>query len=350
MKLLIVRVGAMGDLLHALPAVTELRRSRPDWTIDWVADPRWAPLLVDSEGSGPVVDHVLLAETRRWTRAPASLGTLRSVLHLRAALRKQRYDLAVDMQGTLRSAVIGWMAGAEQFAGYADPREALAARLYRTAMQRHGRHVIEQGAALLEEACGVRFEAAGEVGFAGLMAGGVVLPHEPWADRWAEQVVGDRPTCLLAAGGGWAAKHWPAKRYGELALQLKAMGLDVIVNASSQEDALAAEVVEASEGAARAVVCNVTGLIALMRRMTLLVGGDSGPTHMAAALGIPLIALFGPTDPERNGPRGPGASMVLRDPSSVTSYKHTAGMDPGLARISVKAVMEAVHEVMKSRG
>ena len=132
MKVLIVRVGAMGDVLHALPAVAALRRARPDWMIDWVVDPRWAPLLVDGEGKGPVVDRVHLAETKLWSKAPLSPATLRSVLRLRGELRKERYDLAVDMQGTLRSAVIGRMAGAKQFVGYGDPREALAARLYRT--------------------------------------------------------------------------------------------------------------------------------------------------------------------------------------------------------------------------
>jgi heptosyltransferase-1 len=246
-------------------------------------------------------------------------------------LRGEKYDLAVDMQGTLRSAVIGWMAGTKQFAGYNDPREPLAARFYRTRLERKGRHVIGQGAALLGEACGVELEPDG-----------VELPHEDWADHWAAEVVGDRRTCLLAAGAGWAAKRWAVQKYGALAVELKAMGLDVVINASRQDDALAAAVVEASGGAARVVVCNVTGLIALMRRTTLLVGGDSGPTHLAAALGVPLVALFGPTDPERNGPWGPGAKIVLRDPASVTSYKHANSADAGLANISVKAVADAV--------
>ena len=124
------------------------------------------------------------------------------------------------------------------------------------------------------------------------------------------------------------------------------MGFDVVVNASRVDDALAAAVVAASGGAARVVVCNVTGLVALMRRMTLMVGGDSGPTHLAAALGIPLVALFGPTDPERNGPRGPGAKVVLRDAASVTSYKRSSVEDSGLARISVEGVVEAIRGLL----
>jgi heptosyltransferase-1 len=119
-----------------------------------------------------------------------------------------------------------------------------------------------------------------------------------------------------------------------------------VVNAPRKGDALAAAVMKASGGAARVVVCNVTGLIALMRRMTVMVGGDSGPTHLAAALGIPLVALFGPTNPERNGPRGPGTMVVLRDAASVTSYKRVGGEDPGLAKISVAAVVEAVRGLL----
>jgi heptosyltransferase I len=335
MKILVIRVGAMGDVLHALPAVAALRRMRPDWEIDWVVDPRWAPLLVDSEGKGPIVGRVHLAETKKWSKAPASPATLRSIFELRRALRGESYDLAVDMQGTLRSAVIGRMSGSEKFAGYSDPREVMAAKFYRTKLERTGRHVIEQGAALLGEACGVALEP-----------GGVELPYEEWADHWAEEVVGERRTCLLAASAGWPAKCWAVRNYGALAVELKAMGMDVVVNAPRKDDALAAAVVEASGGVARVVVCNVTGLIALMRRMTLLVGGDSGPTHLAAALGVPLVALFGPTDPERNGPRGPGVKVVLRDPASVTSYKRANSEDAGLAKISVDTVVDAVRSLL----
>jgi heptosyltransferase I len=330
MKILILRVGAMGDVLHALPAVAALRRARPEWKMDWVVDPRWAPLLVNGEGEGSIVRRVHLAETKLWSKAPASPATMRSILDLRSALRRESYDLAVDMQGTLRSAVIGRMSRSTRLVGYSDPREALAATFYKTKLERRGRHVIEQGAALLGEACGVALEP-----------GGVELPHEAWADHWAEEVVGDRRVCLLAASAGWAAKCWAVQNYGALAVELKAMGMDVVVNAPRKDDALAAAVVEASGGAARVVVCNVTGLIALLRRTALLVGGDSGPMHLAAALGIPVVALFGPTDPERNGPWGPGAKIVLRDPASITSYKHVDAEDSGLAKISVEMVMDA---------
>jgi heptosyltransferase I len=334
MKILIVRVGAMGDVLHALPAVAALREARPDWQIDWVIDPRWAPLLVDDGGRGPVVNRVYQAETKLWSKAPASMTTMRSIRELRKALRSKRYDVVVDMQGTLRSAVIGWMAGGRVFAGYGDPRERLAARFYSRKLRRNGTHVVEQGAALLGEACGMSLEPRA-----------VELPQEAWADHWAEELVGDRRLCLLAAGAGWGAKRWPTERFGLLAMELATLGLVAVVNASRAGDALAMEVVAKSEGAAQQVVCNVAGLIALVRRVKVLVGGDSGPMHLAAALGIPVVALFGPTDPARNGPWGPGAKVVIRDAAAVTSYKRVEA-DAGLGSVSVDEVVAAVRRVV----
>lgn len=345
MKVLLVRTGAMGDVIHALPAVAALRRARPDWTLDWVVDPRWAPLLasVDSpdadQGRGPgrepVVDRVHLAETKQWSTTPFSRATLRSVLGLRSKLRDQHYDLAVDLQGTLRSAVLGRLANAKAFAGYADPRERHAAGFYSRRIERSGGHVVAMNANLLSAATGVALEPEP-----------FALPVEAWAEHWAEQhAVLRRPLALLAAGGGWAAKHWPNDRYGELARELQAQGFDVVVNAPRQDDPTALAVVGASEDAARMVVCNVSGLIALMRRVDLVVGGDTGPLHLAAGLAIPTVALFGPTSPERNGPWGPGPKIALRDPASPTSYKKSSELDPGLARITVEQVLAAAAEV-----
>ncbi len=334
-KILVVRVGAMGDVLHALPAVAALKRARPQWRVDWAVDPRWAPLLMGDDERGPAVDMVHLVPTKEWSSSPLSPATLRSVLTLRKRLREEHYDVVVDMQGTLRSAVIGKMASGELLAGYADPRERLAAMFYKRKIVRRGTHVVEQGAALLGEACGVQLEPSA-----------VEIPRAHWAEQWAEtEAVVSRPMAVLAAGGGWGAKQWPPERYGALAIELKRTGLDVVVNAPRQDDAIAARVVEASNGTARTVVCNVTGLVSLLRRADLLVGGDTGPTHLAAAMGVPLVALFGPTSPERNGPWGPGAIRVVRDAASVNSYKRTKFPDAGLMRLNVETVVDAMKEL-----
>ena len=334
-RLLVVRVGAMGDVLHALPAVAALRRQRPELEIDWVVDPRWAPLLRAGEAPGPVVDRVLLAETKLWSKAPLSAEARRSVLGLRSELRASGYAVAVDMQGTLRSAVIGRMARPKRLFGYADPREAAAAWFYSRRCVRRGEHVVEQGAALLGEAC--------DLSLAPVPA---ELPRESWAENWAEELAAGAHLCVLAASAGWGAKQWPAERYAELARELGLRGFRVVVNAPRKDDAIALAVSKGSDGAAEVVVCDVTGLIALLRRAALVVGGDSGPVHLAAMLRVPLVALYGPTDPARNGPWGPGPKRVLRRADSVTSYKRRPEIDPGLARMGVEEVLEAALAVV----
>ncbi len=344
--MLVVRVGAMGDVLHALPAVTALRQAWPEAVVDWVVDPRWAPLLVDEAGRGPVVSRVHLAETRVWSRQPFSWATARSVLGLRAALDAGRYTRVVDVQGTLRSAVIGRMAGSGDLAGFADPREPAARLLYTRALERRGVHVVDQNAALLGEALG---------GALGVALGVALQPVPPalpvWqvAEDWADRAFGDFSVrdriALLAPAAGWGAKQWPPERFATLARALDAMGFEVLVNAAGVRDPVGMKV---AEGATRArlTTCDLAQLVALTRRAALVIGGDSGPVHLAAALGRPLVALFGPTDPARNGPWGPGPKRVLRDPGSVTSHKRVAETEAGLARLGVAEVVAAVEELM----
>lgn len=338
MKVLIVRVGAMGDVLHALPAVAALRRARPDWQIDWAVDERWAPLLVNRDGQGPVVNAVHTAPVKAWGNSPLSVKTLGSIRTLTRSLRAGSYELAVDMQGTLRSGVIGYLARAGKLAGYADPRESAAKRLYGIRIGRQGAHVVEQGQALLSEATGVSLE---------LSAADTLLPVDAEAEAWAEKEIGSVRVCVVSPSAGWGAKQWPAERFGQLAQALAERGLETLVNASRFDDPIAAKVVAASGGAARVVPSSIAEMTSLLRRTAVYVGGDSGPTHLAAALGVPLVGLYGPTDPARNGPWGAGPMRVLRHGSSVTSHKKVAEIDRGLGRIEVDEVLAAVDEVVR---
>jgi heptosyltransferase-1 len=332
----------MGDVLHALPAAAALRKARPEWTIDWVVDERWAPLLEANGFGGPVVNVAFRVAIKQWKRRPFAPKTAREFLEFRSL--RGSYDTVVDMQGTLRSGAIGWLAGGRTLTGYADPRERMAARLYGTKVRRAGQHVVEQGAALLGAACGVELEPVAPE-----------LPREEWAEAWAEELVGPDRVCVLAPGAGWGAKRWPAEKFGALAAAMRARGFRVMVNASRKDDALAAQVVAASGGAvvaggaAEMAVCNVTGLVALLRRAAVVVGNDSGPMHLAATLGVPVVALFGPTDPARNGPWGVGRRSVVRDRASKTSYKRSEAVDAGLARVTVETVVEAVRGVAAER-
>jgi heptosyltransferase-1 len=156
--------------------------------------------------------------------------------------------------------------------------------------------------------------------------------------------VSDR-IAILNPAAGWPAKQWPADRYGELAKKLAACGFRALVNLGPGEDEIGAAVIDASGKKAETISCTIPQLIALTRHASLFVGGDTGPMHLAALLGVPTVAIFGPTDPARNGPYYE-CTAVVRSPLSATSYSHVNRPDPGLMSITVDEVMAAVEKVL----
>jgi heptosyltransferase I len=327
MKVLIVRIGAMGDVLHAMPAVTAMRELHPDWEIGWAVEPQWSALLGE-----PLVDRAFFAATKEWGKNIFSRGTASGVMGLQRELRAEQFDLCVDMQGSIKSAVVGRMAGARRFVGMAAPRERQAAWLYGERIKVSAAHVIEQGCELLGAAIGETLQPAK-----------VALPVDEAAEAWCDGVV-DGPFVLMAPTAGWGAKEWPPERFGAVAAELGARGIKTLVNASLAGDKTARGVVEASGGFATAVPCSIPQLVALTRRASLVIAGDTGPLHIAAALERRVVGLYGPTDPARNGPYGTKA-VVLRDPSRVTDHSRVA--ESGLMGIGVEAVVEAALELLQ---
>ena len=346
MRVLIVRIGAMGDVLHAMPAVAALRAAHPDWFIGWAMEPCWSDLLqiagdpndlAQIEGRPDpkiLVSRWYRVAASRWKRNPLGRETRLDIIGLRETLRSEAFDLCVDMQGALKSAVVGKMAQAKVFAGPTEPREQIARRFYSKLVDVTATHVVGQGCELLGA-------AVGEV----LHPARVALPLDERAERWADEVVGGDEFCLISAGGGWGAKLWPAERFGQVAAELGRAGMRTLVNASPGGSPEADAVVAASEGYARVVPCSVAELIALVRRAALVIGGDTGPLHLAAALERPVVGIFGPTNPTRNGPYGT-RSRVLRDPSSVTSHKRISEVEEGMLNIQVDEVVEAARELV----
>jgi heptosyltransferase-1 len=180
------------------------------------------------------------------------------------------------------------------------------------------------------------------------------LPRDAAHDQWAaEQLdhLGIEDFCLLNAGAGWGAKIWPAERWAEVARALAAQGMPSIINYGPGEEALARRVESDCQGAAFAISSSIGQLIALTRRARLCVGGDTGPTHLAAALGLPIVAIYGPTDPARNGPFAPSGSraqiIVLRSETSVTDHARRTEPEPGLLQISPQHVVSAALRVLE---
>jgi heptosyltransferase-1 len=176
----------------------------------------------------------------------------------------------------------------------------------------------------------------------------VDFPRDPQSEEGIAAWLGKRrisPFVILNPGAGWGAKRWPVERYGQVARRLADDGIPSILNYGPGEKDLARAAASASGGAAEAMQCSVSELIALTRRARLFIGGDTGPMHLAAALGIPVVAIFGPTDPDRNGPYRT-RSIVLRNPASPTTLERRTGPDEGLLEIGVDAVAAAARKLL----
>ena len=301
MKFLIVRLGALGDIVHTVPAAAALRRGYPDARIDWVVDARHAPFaqLVTC------IDRVV----------PLEKPTLSAWLQLVQMLRPTRYDVALDFQGLMKSAVIARASGARRVAGFSiwHLREKGARPFYsEVGNDEQATHVIQKNLNLLE-VVGIN---SAEVEFP--------LAHSssPVVDTVKAQAVG-RPIALINPGAAWPNKRWPVSRFGEVAAFLKEVrGLEPFVLWGPSEQSLAEDVVATSGGAARvAPATTMADLLELSRAAALMVSGDTGPLHIAGAAGTPIVALFGPTDPERNGPWAPGDVVLSRNGTCACQYQ-----------------------------
>jgi heptosyltransferase-1 len=351
LRVLVVRLGAMGDVLHAMPAVAALRRQLPDCHVGWVIEPRWAPLLMADRAAPrtpamPLVDVVHTANARGWARQPLSPATWRAMRALRDELHAERYDVAIDLQGAVRSALIGRASGA-QLVGEAAPREGPAKWLFKRRVPTRGVHVIQQAAEVVAGATGLKFPP-------GLSPELPPLPVDCAAEsRVAAMFPDAKSLVLLHPGAGWGAKRWPAERYGRVAAALAARGYEVVVNCAPGEEALASDVARNGAGVARQIGTNMQELIAMTRRCALVIGGDTGPAHLACVLGKPVVGIYGPTDPARNGPwmfeDGGAPFRVLRHPESRRDHARRSAPEAGLLTIEPEEVLAAAEELLGSR-
>jgi heptosyltransferase-1 len=336
----------MGDILHALPAVTALRKSHSDWVIDWVVEPKWSALLSAAGASGrdtgqpsptqPVVDLVLPASTKQWGQRPLAGRTIREFTALRRALRQGRYDAAIDFQGAVRSAVFGRFAGC-RLIGEAEPREWIARWLFTDKVATRGAHVIEQD-----------FELASTIAGDVLKPVQPRLPFESASEAWADELLASargKPVVLINPGAGWGAKRWPVERYAIVAEGLIGRGCRVFVNAGPGEEPLANVILKQTKGVATQLVPSLENLIALTRRVALVIAGDTGPLHLACALERPVVGIYGPTDPARNGPFGT-RFRVLRNPASRRDHTRRRMPEAGLLTIQPEEVLAAAEELL----
>ena len=348
-RLLVVRLSAMGDVIHTLPAAQALRDAFPHAMMGWLIEERWAELLCAAGASRrgartaerPLVDWVHTVNLKGWRRAMFSISTLEQIARVWNDVGAAQYQVAVDLQGAIRSAVLARWSGAPAVYGARDSREAPASLWYTRQATARGVHVIEQNLSVAELLAGRKFKVP-EIEF----------PKHGAADERIERRLrqaGIGEFAILNPGAGWGAKKWPAERYGQVSEALAKCGLRSVVNYGPGEEGLAREVETASAGTGRAFQCSIGELIALTRRAKLFIGGDTGPLHLAAAMRIPVVGIFGPTDPARNGPYGT-RSIVLRHHASQTTHARNPRPGEDMLSISVDEVVNGARGLLAAGG
>lgn len=314
-RILIVRLGAMGDILHALPAAATIKRSFPDARLTWAVHPKWRDLL----NGGGLVDDLIFIDRR----SPASL------VRAWRELRDGRFDTAIDFQGLFKSALVATAARASRIIGYerTQAREPAAAILYTETVHAESAHVVDRN-----------LELAGA-------AGALNRCYDfPLPFGRPEGTLPGEPFVLASPLAGWTSKQWPLDHYARLARLVRdEFGMALVLNGAPSNEAELRRV----EGV-QVHLSTVAGLIDATRRAAAVVGLDSGPMHLAAALEKPGVALFGPTDPRRNGPYSK-TFAVLRSESAVTTYRRNQQIGQEMRDIAPTAVLEALRGALASR-
>ena len=337
-RFLSVRLSSLGDIVHTFPAVAALRATFPSAEIVWLTHPRWK-LLVESSG---LASEVWATETR-------STASLKAILR---RIRKRKFSVAIDYQGLWKSAALPFLGTVPRRIGFSSEtiREYGVPLLYSDRVRCTHAHIADQNGELSLRAGAHSATAAMNL---------TVPQADDKTVRDQLHAIGMDRYVALSPGGGWRSKCWPPDRFGALCKRIRdSLGYRCVVNYGPGEEALAAAVREASGDAPPLLYNGELGrLMVLLRGALCIVGGDTGPLHLAVALGTPAVALFGPTDPARNGPyhgsetssRATRADIVLRSPHAITTYRRGDQPDPSMLEIEVDAAFEAVRRQVEAR-
>lgn len=299
MKVLIVKTSSMGDVIHTFPSVEDARRNRPDVSFDWCVEEAFAGIVA----LHPAIGTIHTVAIRRWRKALLDRGTWHEALGLRHALRACRYDLVIDAQGLLKSALVAKQAAAP-IAGFDRPsaREPSATLFYdrRYAVPRD-LHAIERARRLFGLALGYAPDFS-------TLGSGIVPP--------AGRLTGiSGKTAFLLHGTSREDKKWPVGDWIETARLLVDRKMTPVTTWSNASEKAVAEAIAAAFPQTVVVPKSpLAEIAAIIGRSTLVIGADTGLTHLASAFGLPTVAIFLATEPGLTGPRGPYASTLLAAP------------------------------------
>jgi heptosyltransferase-1 len=296
-RFLIIKLSSIGDVVHTLPALATLKQTFPDAEVDWLVENK-ARIVLDRN---PLIHELIVADTHRWRKSWWTPGILSELKSLVYRLRARKYDVAIDFQGLWKSAALGYFSNPKLLLGFdAKALKEPGCRVFyskKISPSLQSKHVVEKYLDLVRSlGCGIptyNFD----------------LNISEEDERYiAQQLIsqGIKSFIILNPGGGWTTKNWLPESYAELHDKLhRTYGLESVVTWGPGEEALVDRVVGSCKAKPPArFPTTISQFIALARKATLFVGGDTGPLHIAAACGTPVIGIFGPTDPLRNGPFG----------------------------------------------
>lgn len=329
MRLLLIRTSAFGDIIHCLPTLRVLREELPEAHLGWVVEEAFAPLLAND----PDVDEVITVQLRPWRRRPLRPSTWAEAREAFRRIRGFNADAVLDLMGNHKAGWLAVLSGSDRRLGLqrSDRREPSSAIWLSDTVPAIGRHAVDRALSVIGGlGLPTRFRGFGAKKLR-LAAGGK-------SPETGDYVV-------IHPGAARPNKCYPPEQWGEVAAELVARsGCRVLLSIGPGEDELAATIEEASGGGARKA--NATGLeelVGLMAGARLVLGGDTGPTHLAHALEVPTIFLHGPTDPATHGPYGsPDRALRGQLPCSschrkLTSKQHCLSDLPS-SRVSDKAL------------
>lgn len=331
-RILIVKLSSLGDIVHTLPAFKGLRDSYPESKISWVVEKNGAEILKNLEG----LDEIVIFDTLNWRKKPFSLETLRD---LKESIKKIRgkYDLAIDFQGTLKSSFITFISGAKERIGFGreNLREPLSSIFYTKQAQNFPEkiHVILKNMKLLETIGIVK----NEPDFPELKLD-AELPDEL-------RLLNNR-LVIINGGGGWETKLWIKGRWRELALKVKDLGYQPLFLWGNKKEKERME--EEGKGEIPLVpFLTIPQLMKLISLSRLVISGDTFPLHIADALGIPVVGIYGPSSPFRNGPLSRKSKIVFHELPCSFCYKRKCRDLECMKRIDVESVFQKVKEILE---
>ena len=326
-KILIVKPSSLGDVVHSLPFLNAMKTCFPEAEIHWVIAKGLEGLL----DGNPMIKRLWVINKDAWKKIDNAKNTVTEIRNLFKGLKKEKFDLVIDLQGLLRSGIITKATGAPVRIGFQEAREG--SRFFYTHKVKGGKdiHAVDRYLKIAS--------------FLGCDVSDVSFPFSPESSSiFNSQLLTlnlPKEYAVIVPGARWKTKRWPPEKFGELASRLPVQS--VIVGSKADKD-IADLIVSLSEGKTISLAgkTSLKELIAVMRKAKFVISNDSGPMHIAAALGIPVYAIFGPTDPLRTGPYGKGHTIIRAAIPCAPCFKKTCEDVKCLEGLSADKVFEII--------